>query len=149
MMTNFVEIVLRDGGTIKPLILDSALTNGTALFNPSLWVEKDRIYLNIRHCQYTLYHSELNIHEHPYGPLLYFNPEDDQTLTTTNYFGELNPDLTIKYCNRVDTSKLDQKPIWEFVGLEDARIIKWDDKVYLCGERRDTTSNRQARRELE
>lgn len=147
-MTNFVEIVLRDGGTIKPLILDSALTNGTALFNPSLWVEKDRIYLNIRHCQYTLYHSELNIHEHPYGPLLYFNPEDDQTLTTTNYFGELNPDLTIKYCNRVDTSKLDQKPIWEFVGLEDARIIKWDDKVYLCGVRRDTTPNGQGRMEL-
>jgi hypothetical protein len=148
MMTNFVEMVLRDGGTIKPLILDSALTNGTALFNPSIWVENDRIYLNIRHCQYTLYHSELNIHEHPYGPLLYFNPEDDQTLTTTNYFGELNPDLTIKYCNRVDTSRFDQKPIWEFVGLEDARVIKWDDRIYLCGVRRDTTPNGQGRMEL-
>ena len=147
-MKNFVEIAVLDGGTIRPLILDSNLTNGTALFNPSLWVENDKIYLNIRHCQYTLYHSELNIHEHPYGPLLYFNPEDDLTLTTTNYFRELNHNLSIKYCNRVDTSLLDVKPIWEFVGLEDGRIIKWDDKVYLCGVRRDTTPNGEGRMEL-
>jgi hypothetical protein len=147
-MKNFVEVVLRQGGQLRPLILDSSLTNGTALFNPSLLVENDRIYLNIRHCQYTLYHAELNIHEHPYGPLLYFNPEDDLTLTTTNYFGELNPDLSIKYCNRVDTSLLDVKPIWEFVGLEDARIIKWDENFYLCGVRRDTTPNGQGRMEL-
>jgi hypothetical protein len=147
-MTHFAKFVLENGGTVKPLILDSKITNGTALFNPSIWVDGARIYLNIRHCQYTLYHSEKNIHEHPYGPLVYFNPENDITLTTTNYFGELNPDLTIKYCNRVDTSLLDVKPIWEFVGLEDGRVIKWDDKVYLCGVRRDTTTNGQGRMEL-
>lgn len=147
-MKNFVEIAVLEGGTIRPLLLDPNLTNGTALFNPSLWIENDTIYLNIRHCQYTLYHSELNIHEHPYGPLLYFNPEDDLTLTTTNYFGELNHDLSIKYCNRIDTSLLDVKPIWEFVGLEDGRIIKWDGKMYLCGVRRDTTPNGQGRMEL-
>lgn len=147
-MKNFTQVVLEKGGSVKPLILNSSITNGTALFNPSLWVDGQKIYLNIRHCQYTLYHSELNIHEHPYGPLVYFNPENDVTLTTTNYFGELNPDLSIKYCNKVDTSLLDVKPIWEFVGLEDARIVKWDERIFICGVRRDTTPNGQGRMEL-
>lgn len=147
-MENFAQAVLKSGGTIRPLIIDSALTNGTALFNPSVYVDGDRIFLNVRHCQYTLYHSELSIHEHPFGPLIYFNPENDITLTTTNYFGEMNDDLSIKYLHKVDTSKLDKKPVWEFVGLEDARIIKYDDKFYLCGVRRDTKTNGEGRMEL-
>jgi predicted GH43/DUF377 family glycosyl hydrolase len=52
------------------------------------------------------------------------------------------------YVDKVDTSKLDVKPIWEFVGLEDARIVKWNDKLYLSGVRRDTTTNGQGRMEL-
>ena len=40
------------------------------------------------------------------------------------------------------------KPLWEFVGLEDARIVKWDGKWYLCGVRRDTTTHGQGRMEL-
>ena len=147
-MKNFASIVLNNGGAIKPLLIDSNLTNGTGLFNPSVYVDGDRIYVNIRHCQYTLYHAEKNIHEHPYGPLVYFNPENDITLTTTNYFGELNNDLSIKYIHKVDTSLLDIKPVWEFVGLEDARIVKWDNKMYLCGVRRDTKTNGEGRMEL-
>ena len=95
-MENFVKIALKHKGRIKPLLVDSALTNGTGLFNPSIFVDDNRTYINIRHCQYTLYHSELSKHEHPYGPLIYFNPENDITLTTTNYFGELNDDLSLK-----------------------------------------------------
>jgi hypothetical protein len=43
---------------------------------------------------------------------------------------------------------LDVKPIWEFVGLEDVRIFRWDGKLYYCGVRRDTTPNGQGRMEL-
>ena len=147
-MENFVKYVLSNGGTIKPLIIDASLTNGTGLFNPSIFVDEDRIYVNVRHCQYTLYHAEMNKHEHPWGPLIYFNPENDRTLTTTNYFGELDDELRLKYYHKVDTSSLDQEPLWEFVGLEDARIVKWDNKFYLSGVRRDTTTNGQGRMEL-
>jgi hypothetical protein len=147
-MKTFAKLVLEQGGFVKPLIIDSKITNGTGLFNPSLLVDGNKIYLNIRHCQYTLYHAELNIHEHPYGPLIYFNPENDITLTTTNYFGELNSDLSIKYIHRVDTSKLDIQPVWEFIGLEDGRIVKYDNKIYLCGVRRDTKPNGEGRMEL-
>ena len=48
----------------------------------------------------------------------------------------------------IDTSLLDQEPKWEFVGLEDARIVIWDGKTYLCGVRRDTTTNGEGRMEL-
>ena len=147
-MKNFAKHVLDNGGTIVPLIIDSKITNGTGLFNPSIYVDGEKIYVNIRHCQYTLYHAELKKHEHPYGPLVYFNPENDISLTTTNYFGELNPDLSMKYIHKVDMSKFDVPPIWEFVGLEDARIIKWDNKIYICGVRRDTTPNGVGRMEL-
>jgi predicted GH43/DUF377 family glycosyl hydrolase len=148
IMDQFVKFALERGAIIKPLIIDSKLTNGTGLFNPSVYVDGDRLLINIRHCQYTFYHSELGKHEHPWGPLLYMNPENDITLTTTNFLGELNDDLTIKYIHKVDTSKLDVKPIWEFIGLEDARVIRWGGKLYLTGVRRDTTTNGQGRMEL-
>jgi hypothetical protein len=148
MIKNFVQIALENGGSIKPLIIDSSLTNGTALFNPSVFVDGDRIFVNVRHCQYTLYHSELGIHEHPWGPLLYMNPENDISLTTTNYLGELDDDLTLKYIHKVDTSEFDVKPIWDFIGLEDARVIRWDGKLYLTGVRRDTTTHGEGRMEL-
>jgi hypothetical protein len=90
----------------------------------------------------------LGKHEHPYGPLVYFNPENDITLTTTNYFGELNDDLSIKWIHKIDTSKLDVKPLWEFIGLEDVRIVKWKNAMYICGVRRDTTPNGEGRMEL-
>lgn len=145
---NFVKHVLERGGSIKPLFISSELTNGTGLCNPSVFVDDGKILLNLRHIQYTLYHSELCNYEHQYGPLVYLNPENDITLTTTNYYCELNDDLDITRYNKVDTSKHDVKPIWEFVGLEDARLIKWDDKYYLSGVRRDTTPNGQGRMEL-
>ena len=59
-MKSFAKLVLEQGGKLKPLIINSSLTNGTGLFNPSLFVDEGQIYINVRHCQYTLYHAELN-----------------------------------------------------------------------------------------
>jgi FkbM family methyltransferase len=149
-MTNFVTRVLQAGGSIHPLIIPAGLgTNGTGLFNPSVFADGDDLLVNVRHCQYTIYHAEKGKYEHQWGPLCYLCPEDDLTLTTTNYLCKMGDDLEIKEITKVDTSKLDVKPIWEFVGLEDARIIRWNDgKLYLCGVRRDTTTTGVGRMEL-
>ena len=137
-MNNFVKHCLDNGGIIKPLIIPSHLTNGTGLFNPTIFVDDDgKIIANIRHCQYTLYHSEKRVYEHQWGPLLYLNPDNDPTLTTTNYFCILDENLDTTNVLKVDTSLLDKKPLWEFVGLEDARMVKWDGKYYITGVRRD------------
>ena len=148
-MNNFVKHCLSNSGKIKPLLISPELTKGTGLFNPSVFVDDgERILVNIRHCQYTLYHSELNNYEHMWGPLLYLNPENDISLTTTNYFCELDDDLSIETVSKVDTSKFDKKPLWQFIGLEDARIVKWDNKYYISGVRRDLDTKGTGRMEL-
>lgn len=145
---NFVKFTLENGGTIKPLIIPAEHTNGTGLCNPSVFVDEEKILVNVRHIQYTLYHSELGKYEHQYGPLVYLNPENDITLRTTNFICELNENLDISYWSKVDTSSFDQNPQWEFVGLEDARLIKWDKKFYLTGVRRDLDTIGTGRMEL-
>ena len=144
----FVKSALQNGGILRPLIIPSELTNGTGLCNPSVLIKNDKILVNVRHIQYTLYHSELKNYEHPYGPLVYLNPDNDNTLTTTNFLCELNESLETIYFSKVDTSDFDQPPLWEFVGLEDARLIDWDNKLYLCGVRRDLDAIGTGRMEL-
>lgn len=142
----FVKRVIEAGGMIKPLIIPTQ--TGTGLLNPSVYNDNGKLMVNIRHCQYTLIHAEKHKYEHQWGPLCYLCPEDDMTLTTTNHVCRLDDDLDIMQFSKVDTSKLDVKPIWEFVGLEDGRLFRWDSKLYLCGVRRDTTPNGVGRMEL-
>jgi tetratricopeptide (TPR) repeat protein len=150
MLDNFSKLVIDNGGEIKPLILPSSQTQGLPQINPSILVEGDDIHLNLRHLNYILYHSEgKQRFQSIWGPLAYLNPEDDITLTTNNYLCKLDPDtLEIVTGVKVDTTKLDVKPLWEFIGLEDVRLVNWDDKFYYTGVRRDTTTNGVGRMEL-
>jgi predicted GH43/DUF377 family glycosyl hydrolase len=145
---NLSKIALNSGGCVKPLLIDSVYTNGTGLMNPSIFIDGNKILVNVRHVNYTFYHSEKKIFQHQWGPLTYIHPEDDMHLRTTNFYCELNKDLSIDWYTNVDTSKLDVDPLWDFVGLEDARIVRWDGVLYLTGVRRDTTTNGQGRMEL-
>ena len=145
---NFANYCLDNDGIIKPLVIPSKFTNGTGLFNPSVFVEGNKILVNVRHCQYTLYHSELNNYEHQWGPLLYLNPENDISLTTTNYICNLSENLDVERVIKVNTDHLDKKPLWTFVGLEDCRIVKWDNNYYLSGVRRDVDTKGTGRIEL-
>lgn len=148
-MTNFVKLALESGGIIKPLLIDSKDLSGPSLTNPSVVVIDDKILVNIRNVNYTLYHAELNKFEHMWGPLSYIHPENDNFLRTTNYIAELNENLDIIYYSKVDTSNFDTyQPQWEFVGLEDVRLVEWNNKLYGIGVRRDTTTNGQGRMEL-
>jgi hypothetical protein len=61
---------------------------------------------------------------------------------------ELKDNLDIKRYDKIDTSKCDVEPMWEFHGLEDARVVKWEGNYYITGVRRDTTTNGQGRMEL-
>lgn len=147
-MIQFAKSVLENGGKIKPLIVPAEHTNGTGTFNPTIYNHNGKLIGNIRHCQVSLYHSELDKFHHDWGPLVYLHPENDQTLTTKNFYYELDKNLDISLVEKVDTSKCDQKPLWEFIGQEDIRIAIWDNKLWYCGVRRDTTTNGQGRIEL-
>ena len=147
---SFAKYVLERGGEIKPLIISADLTNGTGIMNPSIYNLGDgTLILNIRHVNYTFYHSEKKLLQHQWGPLTYLHPENDMHLRTDNYFCVLDEDLNIAAVNKIDTSKFDTyEPMWDFVGLEDVRLVVWDSKLYGTGVRRDTTTNGQGRMEL-
>jgi hypothetical protein len=146
---NLVHKSVSQGGKLAPLILPHDLTSGMGLMNPSIFIDDDGdILVNIRHVNYTLYHSEGDQRFFsPWGPLSYLHPEKDQRLVTTNYLCRLDKDLNIINYTKVDYSALDVPPIWEFVGEEDCRITQWDGNYYLIGVRRDTTPNGQGRME--
>ena len=150
MLDNISQIAINNGGSLTPLIIPSELTDGTGLCNVSLFMDGDELLANIRHVHYTLYHSEFNQKFYcKWGVLAYLNPEDDLTLTTGNYLCKLDREThEIKEFINVDTSKHDIKPIWSFVGLEDARVIRWDKTLYISGVRRDVKPNGEGRMEL-
>jgi len=149
-MNNLAKLALDNGGAIRPLIIPANLTEGTGLMNPSMFIDEDgKIKVNLRHVNYTFYHSEAKLFQHQWGPLTYIHPENDMHLRTWNWYCELDNDLNIQRFTKVDTSTFDTyEPQWDFVGLEDARIFRWDKKLYLSGVRRDTTKIGQGRMEL-
>jgi hypothetical protein len=149
-MSNLVQQAISYGGKIAPLIIKDGYYPSIGYMNPSVFVDDDgEILVNLRHINYTLYHSENN-QKFPsrWGPLAYLHPEQDLTLRTVNYMCRLDKDLNMTDHAMVDTSALDVQPLWEFHGLEDARLVKWDESYYLVGVRRDTTPNGQGRMEL-
>jgi hypothetical protein len=154
MIDNFAKIAIENGGSLVPIIIPSELTGGTGLANPSVYIDGDKPILNLRHVDYSLYLSENNQKfqtkwGRDYSPFCYLHPEDDCVLRTTNYYCELNSDsLVVETYKKVDTSKLDKKPVWDFIGLEDARLVRWDGKLFMCGVRRDTKPNGEGRMEL-
>jgi hypothetical protein len=148
-MSNFVKLALENGGKLNTLLVDSKDLSGPSLTNPSVLVVDERIIVNIRNVNYTLYHSELNKFEHMWGPLSYIHPENDMFLRTVNYIAELDDNLNVCYYSTIDTSLFDTyQPQWDFVGLEDVRLINWEDRIYAIGVRRDLDTKGTGRMEL-
>ena len=141
---NLVQKAVEQGGKLAPI----AIPNTFGGMNPSVFIDPDGdILVNVRVVNYILYHSEnKQLYPSRWGPLAYLHPEKDQRLVTENYLVRLNSDLVMTDCTKVEMLELHQ-PIWEFVGLEDARLVYWDD-YYLIGVRRDTTTNGVGRMEL-
>ena len=146
MTTNFVKLALESKGSIANLTINANKTNGLSLTNPSIFYDGINLMCNIRCVEYALYHSENEQKfQNQWGVLAYLHPEDDIHLRTRNAFTD---NLENDVFDFIDTTHLDREPLWDFIGLEDARIVVWDGRTYLCGVRRDTTTNGVGRMEL-
>lgn len=53
-----VHYALKRGGSIHPITLPKELTGETGIMNPSIFIHGGKILMNVRHVNYTLYHSE-------------------------------------------------------------------------------------------
>jgi hypothetical protein len=145
---NLVKRAVESGGKLAPIVIPNGLTSGTGLMNPSIFIDSDGdILVNLRHVNYTLYHAEgKQRFSSRFGPLSYLHPEKDQRLVTENYLCRLDSELVMTDFTRVEMQTL-HEPIWEFVGLEDARVVQWNGEYFLIGVRRDTTTNGTGRME--
>lgn len=142
---NLVQKSVSQGGKLAPIVFPH---ESTAIMNPSVFIDSEGdILVNVRATNYILVHSE-NKQRFPsrWGPLSYLHPEKDQRLATENYVCRLNDDLEVINSTKVEMLEL-HKPIWEFHGLEDARLVQWNNQYFLIGVRRDTTPNGQGRME--
>ena len=105
--------------------------------NPSIFIHDGKILMNVRHVNYTLYHSEGKKFPHTWGPLQYLHPENDVSLTTHNIMTELDADLNVLSAGRIKMNLDTGTPTWNFIGLEDGRLFSWENRLFLCGVRRD------------
>ena len=147
-INSLAKSALERGGKIYPLIIPAEENGGLGLMNPSIYKDGDKTAVILRAVNYTFYHSEEKLFQHQYGPLTYVHPENDQHLRTWNHYLEMDSDYNIVRHNKIDTSRFPEKELWEFVGLEDARLFRWDDKLWTCGVRRDLDTVGTGRMEL-
>ena len=148
---NIVKNIIDNNGSIVPLYIDYADSKGTGLCNASILYSEGKLRMIMRNVEYTLYYceGEKKVQSCFEGSFAYYHRNDDIKLRTINFYCELNPEtLVIEKYHKIDTSKLDVNPLWDFIGLEDARLVFWNNKYYACGVRRDTTTNGQGRMEL-
>lgn len=146
MTSNFVKKILEaHAGEIKPLLLPVKDLDGPTLKNPSVIMTKDgKLLVNIRNVNCSLYQIDKGKYSEVWSPNLNeyvnINNENNFTQITTNYIAELNSKLDIIRYTKVDTSSFDtQQSSWKYLGLEDARLIEWNDSIYLCGVRTDSS----------
>lgn len=147
-MKTLVKRIIEYGGEIKPINLKIPSAPIEGYFNPSIFNDRGSLYLNLRSCDYTLFHSEKRSTLMYTAALTSYGNKDNK-FTTKNYFAYINTKhLKPEFGCQVLTYDFDQEPQWKFAGLEDARLVKWHGKFYLCGTRRDTESTGIGRMEL-
>lgn len=145
MYKNFIRYCLANNAVIQPLAFDARLAGHTGICNPSVFADTDgRAKLVLRNVNYALFKNEDEAFiNDAYGPLCYMTPDGYDRLVTKNFVMTADGRVT-----EVDTSAHDTEPRWDFVGLEDARIVRWDGKLYLTGVRRDVDDVGTGRMEL-
>ena len=144
-----IRYLLENGGRISSLDIkypneDGILTS----MNPSIWaIDNNTAYINIRGVNYNLFNCYSREITQDDQPIAYVCKESTH-LITENYFGiiDLNT-FEISNMTKVEMMYL-HEPNWAFVGLEDARIIVWDNNIWLCGVRRDIKDDGEGRMEL-
>lgn len=147
-----IRYLLQQGAKIAPLEIDfenfGEQEDIMTSMNPSVWIDEDGTgYVNIRAINYNIFNSRYREFTQDDQPVAYVSWATTY-LKTVNYFGNINLDtLEMENMSRVKMLEL-HEPNWVFIGLEDARIIHWNDKLYLCGVRRDIKDDGEGRMEL-
>ena len=147
---NFTKFCLSRGAHIVDLLIPTEDPLWPGLCNPSILYDNNELKLILRNVNYVM-HASYNGDRNwsSWGPLLYTIPDEDgRHLKTRNYLCSVHPIDGITSHELIDTSKNDWEPQWEFVGHEDARLVRWNDTLYMTGVRRDDNTTGVGRMSL-
>lgn len=141
------QLALKNSGSLLPITFSNK--EFPSLTNSSILKTDEKLLLNVRNVDYVIYSSDLHLFDSWAGSVVYVHKDHNHVLETKNYIVELCPtSLNILKISVVDTTKFDTPPQWTFIGLEDARLVEWNNTLYQCGVRRDTESTGIGRMEL-
>lgn len=147
-METLAKKIVESGGVVKTFIPPTKNSKSHGHFNPSIINDRGSLHIISRECNYTLYHSELGktlVNECP----LHYIGEEGENFNTKNHFTYIDSKyLKPVFSTPVFTDTIDVDPKWHFTGLEDARLVRWNESYYMCGTRRDTDSQGTGRMEL-
>lgn len=147
----FVNYCLFGGARIYPLDAGVRDPMWPGYCNPSIfWDERDQNFkLILRNVNHVL-HGVDKLVKSPssWGPVLYSIPQEDgNALKTRNYIGiSKDPENEPWDFHLIETKPY--TPIWQFQGEEDARVVRWNDRLYATGVRRDDNTEGRGRMEL-
>lgn len=136
----FTKYCLERGANIIELTIPTPDSRWVGLCNPSILLDRGELKCILRNVNFIMHASRRDNRDWTsWGPLHYIISDDEHPfLRTRNYICTIDPArASTRDYKLIDTSRFDQEPIWEFVGHEDIRLVRWNDKLYMSGVRRD------------
>ena len=147
-VSHFAAYCLARGGKINNTGFRGWEPKWPSYCNPSIFYDKkdDKFRMIQRNVSYVLNGSKGKLWG-AWGPLHYSIPQDrGRYLETRNFMCVYNNELEEFQYQLINMRK--RTPMWEFVGLEDARCVRWNGKLYAIGVRRDDNTTGRGRMEL-
>lgn len=127
--TPFASHAVKRGAKLALITLPNTLVTPGAVFNPSIAVVNGQLKAAVRHCQSVLYRSSIAVPNYDHWRIV--KPDGSQQIVSQTFLINLDQDLrvmqTIK-CNLQDNNHCES-----YVGMEDARLIEWNQQLYLVG----------------
>lgn len=127
--TPFVSHAVKRGAKLALITLPNTLVTPGAVFNPSIAVVDGQLKAAVRHCQSVLYRSSIAVPTYDHWRIV--KPDNTKQIVSQTFLINLDQDLrvtqTIK-CNLQDNNHCES-----YVGMEDARLIEWNQQLYLAG----------------
>ena len=136
---NFARICLGCGGRLNIMDAPEIRTSQfPSICNSTIYNDNGRLLTNLRLVNFIqCFENNPSNNGCYYGSLCYMTRDDDNTLRTLNYLAELDDNL-----NTINVHKLgfneNPNPKYEMIGLEDVRLVRWDDILWIVGCNRDT-----------
>ncbi len=136
---NFVKMCIKASGPGCLNVMDAPEIRNSqfpSICNSTIYNDNGRLLTNLRSVNFIQCFEEPREAGCYFGGLCYMTRDDDNALRTLNYLGEVDDEL-----NTINVHKLgfneNPNPMYEMVGLEDVRLVRWEGILWAIGCNRD------------